>query len=125
MLFHFLSSLSYLQLVVKRFFFVFLDVLLVVFILLPPFIVTGCLNWIIAFLHDRVQQVVIRSESSRWGQVTCSGFPQGSVLRPVLFIIYVNDTPSLLSGHVKMFADDTKIYRSIQDREDVEALRVI
>ena len=47
-----------------------------------------------------------------------SGVPQGSVLGPVLFLIYVNEIPSLISSKTKMFADDTKIYRAIRDDQD-------
>jgi len=53
--------------------------------------VTGMvLHWITSFLSDRKQQVVIRGASSGWSAVN-SGVPQGSVLGPILFIIYVND----------------------------------
>ena len=46
---------------------------------------------------------------SKWYPVV-SGVPQGSVLGPLLFILYVNDIPDLVNSKVKMFADDIKIY---------------
>ena len=56
-----------------------------------------------------MQQVVVGSGCSEWGLVS-SGVPQGSVLGPVLFLVYVNEILSLISSKTKMFADDTKIY---------------
>ena len=47
-----------------------------------------------------------------------SGVPQGSVLGPILFIIYVNDLPEVVQSKLWMFADDTKIYRTISSNED-------
>jgi len=75
------------------------------------------LDWIRSFLTDRQQQVVVRGSSSPWSPVT-SGVPQGSVLGPTLFILYINDMPSIVSSSVKIFADDTKIYRNVAKEED-------
>ena len=47
-----------------------------------------------------------------------SGVPQGSVLGPILFIIYVNDLPEVVQSKLWMFADDTKIYHTISSNED-------
>ena len=70
------------------------------------------LEWLQSFLSDREQSVVINSVFSSWRPVT-SGVPQGSVLGPLLFAIYVNDLPSIVSSNLFMFADDLKLYRSI------------
>ena len=80
------------------------------------------LNWIESFLTGRTQQVVIGNCSSSWGGVS-SGVPQGSVLGPTLFILYINELPSLVSSSRIMFADDTKLYRTIQDNSDIQALQ--
>ena len=66
------------------------------------------LNWIKGFLFDRDQCVVLHGSRSRWEKVL-SGVPQGSILGPALFSIYVNDLPQSLSSSVFMFADDTKL----------------
>ena len=52
---------------------------------------------------------MVNGVCSEWTNVT-SGIPQGSVLGPMLFTIFINDLPISISSHVKIFADDTKIY---------------
>ena len=85
--------------------------------------VTGrLLQWIRAFLSDRRQRVVVRGCHSEWASVT-SGVPQGSVLGPLLFLIYINDIPDVVSSKIKIFADDTKVYRSISSPDDAAELQ--
>jgi len=64
-------------------------------------------TWMLSFLSNRSQRVVLNSQLSEWVPVW-SGVPQGSVLGPLLFILYVNDILDLIQGSVRMFADDTK-----------------
>ena len=66
------------------------------------------LAWIRAFLLGRRQWVVVGGQHSEWSHVS-SGIPQGSVLGPTLFLVYVNDLPSSVQCGVKLFADDTKL----------------
>lgn len=70
------------------------------------------LNWIRDFLADRKQEVVVRGVRSSLETVT-SGVPQGSVLGPTLFNLYVNELPELVQSQIKLFADDAKVYQKI------------
>ena len=79
------------------------------------------LRWINAFLSDRTQQVVIDGALSKTGHVT-SGVPQGSVLGPTMFIIYINDLPENILSNVRLFADDTILYKNINSIDDCKTL---
>ena len=70
------------------------------------------LNWIKDFLKDRTQRVVIRGTASSPRKVT-SGVPQGSVLGPILFLIFINDLPIELLTKLSLFADDSKLFARI------------
>ena len=80
------------------------------------------LDWISSFLSNRRQRVVLRNGVSSWRDVT-SGVPQGSILGPILFLIYVNDIPDSVQSTAKMFADDTKLYRKVQNLRDCDTLQ--
>ena len=71
-------------------------------------------RWIAGFLSNRrqLQCVVLNGKKSSWQDVK-SGVSQGSMLGPLLFLTYVNDLPRSISSQVFLFADDTKIMRSI------------
>ena len=69
----------------------------------------NALNWIYAFLGNRSQSVVLEGEESDLVPVT-PGVPQGSVLGPILFLIYINDLPDQIVSQVRLFADDTAVY---------------
>ena len=73
--------------------------------------ITGeLLEWIESYLSDRKQRVVINGKSSDWGDVK-AGVPQGSVLGPLLFLIYINDiTFTTENSEIRLFADDTVMY---------------
>jgi hypothetical protein len=73
--------------------------------------------WIENFLTNRSQHVVVSGESST-PQAVRSGVPQGSVLGPVLFIIYVNDMPESVQSTLLLYADDAKMYRRIRSTAD-------
>jgi hypothetical protein len=80
------------------------------------------LKWIQSFLTDRTQQVVVEGKTSPVGKVT-SGVPQGSVLGPTLFLVYINDLGKNIKSTVRLFADDTILYRKIQNHNDAALLQ--
>jgi hypothetical protein len=80
------------------------------------------LGWFTDYLANRCQRVVVRGESSEWGEVA-SGVPQGSVVGPLLFLLYVNELPNVVICGMKMFADDTKLYRIMKEDSDILALQ--
>lgn len=80
------------------------------------------LAWLNCFLTNRYQFVTVNSINSDFSSVN-SGVPQGSVLGPLLFLIYINDLPTNISSSISLFADDCVIYREIASDCDVSALQ--
>ena len=78
--------------------------------------------WIYNFLKNRKQSVVVDGKQSSLIDVV-SGVPQGTVLGPLLFLLHINDLPSVVSSKVRLFADDCSIYRNIKNKEDQIALQ--
>ena len=79
-------------------------------------------NWIENFLSDRKQRVCLNGSSSSWRPVT-SGVPQGSVIGPILFLVFINDMPGVIESKCKIFADDTKVYHPITSLIDKTTLQ--
>ena len=79
------------------------------------------LQWIQNVLTDKKQKVIVQGEESQWADVA-SGIPQGSVLGPVLFLIYINDLPDVVKKFVTIIADDTKEHAVI--KSDVDTTEV-
>ena len=80
------------------------------------------LTWIEAFLAGREQSVRVNGELSGPKPVI-SGIPQGSVLGPLLFVLYINDLPESVKSNILLFADDTKIFRHVSSKEDATLLQ--
>ena len=72
------------------------------------------LNIIVDFLNNRKQRVVLNGQSSNWVDVK-AGVPQGSIMGPLLFLIYINDLPEGLITNAKLFADDTSLFSVVRD----------
>ena len=73
----------------------------------------GIIDWIEQLLHDRRQRVVVDGEVSNWKSVL-SGTPQGSILGPLLFSIYISDLDDNITSNVLKFSDDTKVFRKVK-----------
>ena len=77
--------------------------------------------WIQSFLTNRRQRVTVNEANSCWEQVT-SGVPQGSVLGPLLFVVFIDDMPEVVDDDslLIMFVDDAKLHREIKTISDKE-----
>ena len=80
------------------------------------------LCWIADFLSPLKMRIMVRGEYSEWVGVI-SGVPPGSILGPILFLIYVNDIPDIVNCSIKMFADDTKLFRTVKIIDDCNILQ--
>ena len=91
----------------------------------------GLLNLIRNFLANRKQRVILNDKSSEWVKIT-AGIPQGSVMGPLLFLIYINDLVENVMCVAKMFADGTSLYSIVTDENktaddlnrDLESVRL-
>src|SRR6218665_1329829 len=80
------------------------------------------LTWIQSWLPGRRQKVGISDKHSSWRTVL-SGVPQGSVLGPLLFVIFINDIDDGILSKISKFADDTKLCRAVGDDQEADILR--
>ena len=78
--------------------------------------------WIQDYLTNRETAVRVNAKLSSWAAVL-SGVPQGSVLGPLLFLLFVNELPTWTINSIKMFADDTKIWCKIIPEDDFLSLQ--
>ena len=81
------------------------------------------LTWLSSFLADRTMRVGVHGSYSTWFHML-SRVPQGSVLGPILFLLYVNDLPNWITCSMRMFADDTKIWNIIKSDSDCSDLQM-
>ena len=80
------------------------------------------LAWITAFLHNRTQFVVVNGTHSATTPVT-SVVPQGSVLVPILFLLFINDITQVTNSQLRLFADDAVLYKAINSLHDHQVLQ--
>ena len=74
------------------------------------------LNTLTDFLDNRTQRVILNGQYSSWAKVE-HGVPQGSILGPLLFLIYINDLSENLASNTKLFADDTSLFSVVKNVE--------
>jgi len=79
-------------------------------------------NWIKAWLTNRTQQVLLNGVKSTSVSVS-SGVPQGTVLGPLMFLLYINDIITDIDSPLRIFADDYLLYRIINTPEDTNILQ--
>ena len=79
------------------------------------------INWIESFLSYRTL-VIIEGKTSTTTDVL-SGVPQGTVLGPLLFLTFINDIPDCTRSDIRLFADDSLLYRRIRSRQDTTILQ--
>ena len=77
--------------------------------------------WFEDYLYDRNQKVLINGKSSSQKPVS-AGVPQGSVLSPLLFLIYINDISDDLTGLARLFDDDISLSHSSADKHQIELI---
>ena len=69
------------------------------------------------YLLGRLQRVILNGQISSWRPVL-AGVPQGSILGPLLFLVYINDLPNGLKSNEKLFADDTSLFTTVKDKNE-------
>ena len=79
-------------------------------------------KWLSSFLKDRQMNVVVEGEQSDSAYVE-SGVPQGTVLRPLMFLCHINDLPDCVKSQVRLIADDCLIYSQIKTKKDHQILQ--
>ena len=79
------------------------------------------LEWFKSYLNNRKQRVVINGHHSEWTNIP-AGVPQGSVLGPLLFLVYINDITKNIQGNIKLFADDTVLFVDVDHTATAESI---
>lgn len=79
------------------------------------------LNMLKDFLSNRKQRVVLNGVESDWENIY-AGVPQGSVLGPLLFLVYINDLTDNISANMKLFADDSSLFIKVRNVEDAQSI---
>ena len=82
----------------------------------------SALAWFVSYLSDRRQRVIVSGKTSSWCKVL-SGTPEGSLVAPILFSLFINDLPSEINSNCLLYADDAKIFRKVCTPMDGEVLQ--
>ena len=77
------------------------------------------LNWFKSYLSNRQQRVVVDNRMSRLSDIL-AGVPQGSILGPLLFLIFINDIDYNINSHMSLFADDTALVHTFSNAQNAE-----
>ena len=72
------------------------------------------LAWFKNYLYDRKQRIILPGVSSDWSKIL-AGVPQGSILGPLLFLIYINDIVNEIGSNIRLFADDTILFVIVEN----------
>ena len=72
------------------------------------------LKWFVSYLKNRKQSVALPGAESGWNYIH-AGVPQGSILSPILFLIYINDSDNEIGSNIRLFADDTSLFIIVEN----------
>ena len=72
------------------------------------------LKWFVSYLRNKKQRVVLPGAESTWNYIH-AGVPQGSILGPLLFLLYINDIVTVIGSNIRLFADDTSLFIIVEN----------
>ena len=78
-----------------------------------------CIRWFRSDLRERIFFIKIENQLSNYGQISC-GLPQGFILGPLLFVIYVNDIPQTVKSNLFLYANDSFLMYQHRDIREIE-----
>ena len=79
----------------------------------------GCITWFQSYLSERIFFISIENHLSDYGRISC-GVPQGSILGPLLFLIYINDIPQAVNSNLLLYADDSCLLFQHKEVKEIE-----
>ena len=79
------------------------------------------LDWFRNYLSGRKQKVVINGTSSNWRTIS-AGVPQGSILGPLIFLVYINDLADNIDTNIRLYADDASLYITYENANDAATI---